>query len=74
MSASTTPPASYAFFHIYDRVLSDAEIKAEMNYMSDPNYNDGPDLALPGGEQLVVNGNFYRNYALGWNGSKPING
>jgi hypothetical protein len=74
MSASTTPPFSLAFFHIYDRVLSEAEIKAEMNYMNDPNYNAGPDLSLPGGETKVVNGNFYRNYAIGWNGSQPVNG
>ena len=74
MSAKTTPPFSLAFFHIYDRVLSDAEIKAEMNYINDPNYNAGPDLSLPGGETKVVNGNFYRNYALGWNGSQPVVG
>lgn len=64
-----------AFLHMYDRVLSEAELKNEMNYMKDPIYNNGPDLSVRQNEVVTMNDQYFgQNIAIGWGSNTQTRG
>lgn len=71
----TAPECSFAFVHMYDRVLSAEEIKNEMNYMKDPIYNNGPNLSKPNDEIATMDDQYFgKIIGMGWESNTRTRG
>ena len=69
------PGASFAFVHMYDRILTPENIKNEMKYMNDPIYNTGPDLSKPSNEVVTMNDQYFGQIiAMGWDSKSQVRG